>query len=86
MTVVKDFFGNLIEAPCNVLYPVRQRSSLWLETARIDEVGEDDKGPYLSGYKPEGRRIRLRKLSTVVVYRERDNGIDIDGAIKSAAR
>jgi len=66
-----DFTGKEIKAGCDVAYPVRQGSRLWLDRVAVDRVeffGLDVDHPYiLHGYKSNGRRVRIKNIKTTVI-------------------
>jgi len=63
-----DFEGNEIKPGCKVVYPVRLGSRLWLE--KITVTGIMPEG-VLTGFKANGRRVRVKNLNNcVVVNRE----------------
>lgn len=63
---VVDLFGREITAGCNVVYPARRGSSMWLRTLRVQQV-IGGVHPHLTGYNPEGRRITVHNLSNIAV-------------------
>ena len=66
---VLDCVGREIKVDCNILYAVRRGSSMWLKRMRVQQVLADDgKGnPILNGFTPDGRRVTVHNLRTVVV-------------------
>jgi hypothetical protein len=59
----RDFLGRAIAAGDTVCYPVRRRSSMWLNKLNVTQV--DD--AHITGFNAEGRRITVRNLKNCVV-------------------
>jgi hypothetical protein len=66
---VVDFVGREIKVGCSVLYAVRRGSGMWLKRMTVLQIVESGPNgrPYLSGTTPDGRRVNVHKLDTVVV-------------------
>ncbi len=66
---VVDCVDREIKVGCSVLYAVRRGSCMWLKRMTVQQVVENGSNgqPYLSGFTPEGRRVSVHNLDTVVV-------------------
>ena len=60
---MKDFLGREVVAGNEVVYPVRQRSKMWLRRLKVTSTGNGK----LQGYSPEGRLLTLQNVSNIVV-------------------
>ncbi len=66
---IVDFVGREIKVGSTVVYAVRRFSDITFKrmtVQQIVETGKDGK-PYLSGFKPDGRRVQIHNLGTVMV-------------------
>jgi hypothetical protein len=66
---VVDCVDREVKVGCSILYAVRRGSSMWLKRMTVLQIVESGPNgrPYLSGTTPEGRRVNVRNLDTVVV-------------------
>ena len=66
---VFDYVDREIKIGCNILYAVRRGSEMWLKRMRVQQVIADDGrgNSLLKGFTPDGRRVTVHNLKTVVV-------------------
>jgi hypothetical protein len=63
----KDFVGREIKAGCEVAYPVRRGSRMWLNKLKVQQVLDDGVKITVSGFNNEGRRVSIFNLDNVIV-------------------
>jgi len=66
-TKVVDFLGRPIVAGDLVVYPVRQKSEMWLNRLRVEAVRDTPRGKAISGFNDVGRRVIVRNLKNCIV-------------------
>jgi len=49
------------------VYPVRQKSEMWLNRLRVEAVRDTPRGKAISGFNDVGRRVIVRNLKNCIV-------------------
>jgi len=65
MTEATDFLGRSIAVGDTLIYPVRQKSRMWLKRLVVSKVESD----IIHGNSPQGRRVQLTNLNNTIVVR-----------------
>jgi hypothetical protein len=73
----KDYLGQVIETGDTIVYPGRQGSSMWLNTAEVLAISwaeaEGPKVKYtLSIVRSDGRRAQITQLNRVIVVEKKN--------------
>lgn len=68
---VLDFVGKPITAGCEVAYPMRRGSGMWLTKMAVDGLRQDGETIVLLGTDKMGRRTHTRNIQNCVVVKER---------------
>ncbi len=63
---MKDYLGQRIKVGNTLVYPVRRRSSMWLSTMTVTDLGHS----VLHGTNHKGRRIKLSKPDRCVIIKD----------------
>lgn len=63
---VFDSVGREIKAGCNIVYPVRRGSKMWLSRMQVQQVVPGTPA-HVSGFNGDGRRVSVRNLESVIV-------------------
>jgi len=63
MQQVRDYVGNPITVGCNIVYPVRRGSAMWLNTIKVTQVTPTR----VTGYNADHRLTHVQNLKNVVV-------------------
>ena len=62
-----DHLGNKIKAGDTIVYPVRRKSAMWLNTLVIDAVRDTTNGVQVSGRNAAGNRVSIQNIQNCVV-------------------
>ncbi len=64
---IVDCVGREIKVGSSVMYAVRRFSDITFKRMTVQQIVVAGDAPYLSGFKPDGRRVQVRNLKTVMV-------------------
>ena len=66
MVETRDSLGQPIEVGCTICYPVRRGGDMWMARMQVQQIIQEKKLTYLTGYNNQGRRVRVHKLTNVI--------------------
>ncbi len=62
-----DFLKREITVGSHVVYAVRRFSDITFKRMKVLQIVQEGEQPFISGLTPEGRRVQVRNLNTVIV-------------------